>query len=98
MRCLSLEGGQALNPEYICLECGALFDEPKKWVERHGLDTPPYEEHRGCPNCGGAFVRTVLCDGCGEVITGDYVKIGPTGDCFCDSCFTLKSLEDDEGD
>ena len=90
-----LEGCQTLNPEFICLECGTLFDEPRKFVERHGLDSPPYEEYGGCPACGGAYTRTVSCDGCGKPITGDYVKIGPTGDCFCDQCYMLKSLEDD---
>lgn len=89
-----LEGDQTLSPEFICLECGALFDEPKKYIELHGLDTPPYEEMSGCPVCGGAYTNTIFCDACGEPITGDYVKINPTGDCYCDSCFMLRSLDD----
>lgn len=27
----------------ICVECERVFDQPKHIVERHGLDTPPYE-------------------------------------------------------
>lgn len=81
-----------MSPEYICLECGALFDEPKKYTERHGLDTPPYEKTTGCPVCGGAYTRTIFCDACGGPITGDYVEVDPTCDRYCDSCFTLKRL------
>lgn len=40
---------------YKCLECDALFDTPKKYIERHGFDYPPYEEYYGCPGCGGGF-------------------------------------------
>lgn len=77
--------------EYICLDCFALFDTPKHYIERHGLDTPPYEEFDGCPACGGAFVPAIYCDACGEAITGDYAKI-KSGECYCDSCFLVKSL------
>ena len=36
---------------YVCKECGHLFEEPRKMVERHGLDSPPYEEFNVCPSC-----------------------------------------------
>lgn len=81
--------------EYTCLDCGATFDEPKRWEERHGLDTPPYEQWSGCPICGGAYAPTIICDGCGEPITGDYVRVESSGEHFCDSCFMLKSFGDD---
>ena len=81
--------------EYTCLDCGATFDEPKRWEERHGLDTPPYEQWSGCPFCGGAYAPTIICDSCGEPITGDYVRVEPSGEPFCDSCFMLKSFGDD---
>lgn len=84
-----------MNPAFICLECGSLFDTPKKYIERHGLDSPPYEEFTACPFCGGAYTTARYCDACGEPITGDYVKIDSTGDCYCDSCFILKSFDDD---
>lgn len=43
--------------ELICLECDEIFheDELKKYVEKHGLDSPPYEEYWACPYCAGAF-------------------------------------------
>ncbi len=44
--------------EYTCLDCRATFDTPKRWVERHGLDGPPYEEWYGCPFCSGACEHT----------------------------------------
>lgn len=31
------------------------FERPERYVERHNLDTPPYEEFYGCPVCAGAF-------------------------------------------
>ena len=80
--------------EYICLDCFALFDEPKHYTERHGLDTSPYEEFSGCPVCGGAYVPAIYCDRCSEAITGDYVRIETEGKCYCNACFLLKSLED----
>lgn len=82
--------------EYTCLDCGQTFDEPKRWEEHHGLDSPPYEDFSGCPYCGGAYTRTILCDGCEKPITGDFVEIEPTGDRFCDECFMMKSLGEDD--
>ena len=40
---------------YICNDCGSTFSVAKMFVERHGLDGPPYEHFSGCPYCGGAF-------------------------------------------
>ena len=40
---------------YVCLECGKQFSFPKHYIEKHGLDTPPYEEWYGCPYCAGAY-------------------------------------------
>lgn len=40
---------------YRCEDCGREFDDPAKWVERHGLDTPPYEQFYGCPYCYGNY-------------------------------------------
>ena len=37
--------------QYKCRECGHEFDEPKKWVERHGFTHGPFERWSGCPNC-----------------------------------------------
>lgn len=70
--------------EYTCLDCGETFDEPKKWIEQHGLDSPPYEKFSGCPFCGGSYTQTILCDGCGCPIIGDYVQIQVTGSRYCD--------------
>lgn len=40
---------------YICLDCGREFDEPKKYIETHGLPCPPYEEFYVCPFCNGDY-------------------------------------------
>lgn len=38
---------------FRCIECGQTFNTPKTRYEKHGLDTPPYEEWDCCPYCGG---------------------------------------------
>lgn len=90
MENFDLEGDVVLTPEYTCLECGESFDDPQKYTERHGLETPPYETFTGCPRCGGAYANTIICDGCGKPIIGEYVKILPNGECYCESCYLVK--------
>ena len=48
---------------FKCLECGHLFEngEEAVWYEKHGLDTPPYEEMRGCPRCKGDYEEIKPC-------------------------------------
>ena len=76
---------------FICYDCEMIFDEPKIWVEKHGLETPPYERHAGCPSCGGAFTTTYKCDDCGEWITGSYIKL-ESGERICENCYTVMDL------
>jgi hypothetical protein len=76
------------------LDCGELFDDPQTIVERHGFHSPPYETSTCCPFCGGAYVRTIVCDGCGEAIKGDYVQIEHDRKRYCDACFVLRALDD----
>ena len=40
--------------QFKCRECGCEFDEPHKYVERHGFTHGPFEEFSECPNCGSA--------------------------------------------
>ena len=79
---------------FVCLECGKIFDEPKNYVEKHGLDTPPYEEFSGSPCCAGAYTEAHRCDCCGEWITDRYVKL-KSEERFCEDCFSIKELEDE---
>lgn len=53
---------------YRCFECGHLFEqgEEKRWIEKHGLSSPPYEEMRGCPNCSGSYFEIEPCKICGS--------------------------------
>lgn len=53
---------------YICIDCRRQFDEPRVYVERHGLETGPYEKISCCPFCGGGYEEAVECDECGKVI------------------------------
>ena len=81
---------------YICLECGALFKEPKSYVEHLGpIGEPNFTCHSlGCPNCSGAYTETFKCDKCGGYVTNYYIQ---TVDCeiICDECFNAHSLEED---
>lgn len=64
-------------------------------IERHGLDTPPYEEYDACPHCAGVNLHTARrCDLCGEWLTGGYIKT-LDGLRICDGCYTTRDVEDD---
>lgn len=70
---------------FVCLECHEIFEEPKQWVDRHGLDTPPYEVTYGCPYCGGTYSKAYQCYNCDEWITDDYIKVDDNR--YCDECY-----------
>lgn len=36
---------------YKCRECGHIFEEPHRWVERHGFTDGMYEHWSACPRC-----------------------------------------------
>lgn len=38
--------------DYKCRECGAEFDEPHRWQERHGFTYGLFEQWSACPMCG----------------------------------------------
>lgn len=78
---------------YICLDCNKLFSSPRRIVEKHGLDSPPYEEWDGCPYCGGSYVRAIFCDGCEQPIIGEYIQV-PSGFKYCENCISWKNIED----
>lgn len=77
---------------YICLDCDELFEEPKRYVETHGLDYPPYETWKGCPYCGGVYEDAQECSRCGNWITGDCVYVD--GLVVCDNCYEEEDVED----
>lgn len=79
---------------YVCLDCGVLFSEPIRWVERHGLKDGPYEEWYGCPFCGGAYTEAFECDGCGNYITDSYIKL-EDGSRYCKECYCEFELGDE---
>lgn len=79
---------------FICKECGNVFEEPIRWEERHGLDTPPFEQHIGCPYCQGAYVEAYRCDCCDYWIDGTYIKTSD-GKRFCEECCVKMELGDE---
>lgn len=40
---------------YCCDNCGVLFDEPRRVIERHGFDDGFYETIYCCPCCGDSY-------------------------------------------
>ena len=79
---------------FVCLECGRVFEEAIEWEENHGLDYGPYEKWSGCPSCKGDYVEAYPCDGCDDWITGQYVKLS-NGERFCENCFYIMELDDE---
>ena len=68
---------------YRCESCGHLFEEGEQavWEERHGLDTPPYEQWSGCPLCRGGYEEVHQCKECGDWHTDDELYSG-----WCEKC------------
>ena len=79
---------------FLCLECQNIFDEPKTYIETHGLDTPPYEKFSCCPFCGGDYVKTEVCDYCGKYIRGKYIET-PDKKLCCEDCYVEFDITED---
>lgn len=79
---------------YKCLDCGSVFTEPSHYYERHGLETPPYEEMWVCPFYGGAYAEAAECDSCGEFVFAD-TTIERGWDTFCPACAKEAGLLDE---
>lgn len=80
---------------YVCRDCCNFFQWPKQYVDKHGLDEPPYERYYGCPRCGGAYSHAPECALCGDFIAGEYVELAD-GEVICEDCYSVhNNLEDD---
>ena len=80
---------------WICCDCSNVFDEPRIWVEKHGLPAPPYETYSACPKCGGTFAEAYECGCCGHWIDGSYIKLN-SGERICENCYTIYNLGEEE--
>ena len=78
---------------FVCIECSHIFETPKKYTERHGLDYGPFEVFYACPECGGAYAETMICDCCSHWITGDYITVDD-GNIYCENCYCHRSIGD----
>lgn len=67
---------------FQCHECDRRFEEPDFVIERHGLDTPPYERMAVCPYCKGYFEQMYQCKICGEWFTDEELTSGVCDDCI----------------
>lgn len=82
---------------YVCLSCGNTFSQSKSWTEDRGecFGFPSCESMSGSPCCHDNYTEAFPCACCGEWITSDqYVKT-KDGDRFCENCFTLMGLGDE---
>ena len=53
---------------YECQDCGHIFEFTVLSIEKHGLDTPPFEKFGKCPVCSSGFFREIKrahCRCCG---------------------------------
>lgn len=77
---------------FKCLECGNIFEdgEQKTWEEEHGLDTPPYEKVKACPQCKGTYTEAEQCQKCGEWFDKYDLTSG-----LCDDCIDSYRLDVD---
>lgn len=80
---------------YVCIDCGETFEDAKRYIEKHNLDSPPYEEYWGCPYCGGSFTKAHKCEECGEWICGDYIKT-TSGHRICENCYNTYELGEED--
>ena len=80
---------------FVCLDCGKIFETPYHCIDRHGFDTPPYEEWDESPCCGANYADVLVCDGCMDYITDDYIKL-VNGDRYCSECFRRYELGDED--
>lgn len=69
--------------QFICKDCKVSFEDPSEHLEKHGLDSPPYEKFATCPSCGSTnFAEAVECAKCCNVFPADELS----GDDLCPAC------------
>lgn len=68
-----------------------MFQNPKEYIETHGLDSPPYEHFTACPMCGGNYVPYKRCDLCGNPIFDEYIML-KSGEVYCENCYCRKNI------
>ena len=80
---------------YKCLECGEVFEDPKKYCD----DLTPGGAFEGgsflnyysaCPYCAGNYEEVEECFQCGELTICEYID----GKLLCDNC--AKKIEENE--
>lgn len=60
--------------EYICLDCGGVFEVPATRWEYHNETRPGWwERHSRSPCCEGGYVPVYRCPGCGRGLEGPEV-------------------------
>lgn len=68
---------------YICLECGAVFEQPKRTIERFEHSRMTIKE---CPRCQSqAFEIATTCEICGAYIGQEQARYGMCAQCEMDT-------------
>lgn len=75
--------------KYKCLECGHIFEKPKKIIE----DRTPGGVFEGfnyvyyvCPYCNGKYDEAILCNGCGRYFH-EKTKVYFGDKILCEKCY-----------
>lgn len=78
---------------YYCLNCEQETENLQIISEKHGLDTPPYEEFYVCPFCKSEeVIKEIRCAKCDEIITDDFIAIDDKQ--YCRDCFEYHAFEE----
>lgn len=82
---------------YYCENCKSVFDEEDLEDCYETVTTDPYPmgySYAVCPYChSDDFCNAVQCDGCGEYIVGEYIKLY-NKECYCEDCYEICDTSD----
>ena len=74
---------------YICRECGEMFDTPETLVNRWVVEQPPFRKENICPSCGSvAFEEAEECSGCGDEFPASEL-VSYLGSKLCPRCLSI---------
>lgn len=85
----------------ICKDCHTPFDESESatHIEKHGLDTPPFERWDACPICGSInLTEAATCKVCQKVVDPENCDIFTTNEngvreCYCSTACWMEEEE-----
>lgn len=84
---------------YYCLNCHDVFEKLVTVVERHGLETPPYETYPASSCCHDSnFEEAKVCERCGAYIPESQSLYGMCAECERNAADRFRFLFNNEFD